>query len=141
MPKKILVVDDDETTVKLVEKLLLSAAFHVITAKDGLEALVKIKKEKPDLLVLDIMMPEVNGYDVCYHLRFNKEFDKLPIVILTSRSQEMPDSIGQRINIEYVAKPVNTKTLLKKIRSLLGQGEHKPSKTKSVIPPEKSKTS
>ena len=119
--KKILVVDDEETTVRLVEKILLSAGYQVITAMDGLEALVKIKNEKPHLVVLDIMMPEVNGYDVCYQLRFNKDFEQVPIVILSSRDQEMADSIGKRINIEYLPKPPHTKSLLEKIKSLLSE--------------------
>ena len=121
MPDKILVVDDDLTTVQLIEGILKKNHYHVVTASDGLEALVKIKKEKPDLVVLDIMMPEINGYDVCYQLRFNKKFDKIPIVILTSRNQEMDDSIGKRINIEYLSKPPNTKLLLEKIEALLSK--------------------
>lgn len=116
---KILIVDDDPSTLKLVEGLLQSKDFKTTTAKDGLGALVKIKTENPDLVILDIMMPEINGYDVCYQLRFNDEFEKLPIILLTKREQELDEQIGKRVNIEYVPKPLDTNLLLSKINSLL----------------------
>ena len=119
MPKKILVVDDDPSTVKLAEKLLQNNGYEVLTAYDGLDALVKIKRDDPDLVVLDVMMPEINGYDVCYQLRFNKDFHKVPIVLLTIRDKELDDKIGLRVNIEYCQKPVDSDVLLKKISSLL----------------------
>ena len=119
MSKKILVVDDEPATRKLVSELLKKQQYEVITANDGLDALNSIKKNHPDLVVLDIMMPEMNGYDVCYELRFNKQFEQLPIILLTKRSKELDDSIGKRVNIEYMSKPINTKLLLEKIESLL----------------------
>ncbi len=121
MSKKILVVDDDASTVKLVGTVLTSHGYVVSTAVDGLDALVKIKNETPDLVVLDIMMPEINGYDVCYQLRFNKDFEKTPIVLITSRPQELDDELGRKSDIEYVPKPVNSKLLLEKIEYLLSK--------------------
>jgi len=117
--KKILVVDDDEGTIRLVTAVLESKGYEVIDAFDGLDALVKIKKDHPDLVVLDVMMPEINGYDVCYQLRFNKDFGKIPIVLLTIRDQELDKTLGQRVNIEYVPKPLDSKLLLKKVAQLL----------------------
>ena len=119
--KRILVVDDDPGIIRLVGSLLTSHGYEVTSAADGLEALVKIKNEKPDLVVLDIMMPEVNGYDVCYQLRFNQEFEQVPIVILTIREQELDESISQKVNIEYIHKPVDSKVLLAKIEGLLSK--------------------
>ncbi len=121
MVKKILVVDDDPVVVHLVESILKSNGYEVDTAADGLDALVKIKKEPPDIVVLDIIMPEINGYDVCCELRFNKEFMQIPIVILTETEQEIEDSIGKRVNIEYLKKPVVAHLLLEKIKYLISK--------------------
>lgn len=118
-PKKILVVDDDAGARLLVEKILRSQQYDVIFAEDGLEALVKIKQERPDLVVLDVMMPEINGYDVCYQLRFNKDFERLPIILLTVRDQELDSMISDRVNIEYIPKPLNSVHLVKKVEELL----------------------
>ena len=119
MSKNILVVDDEPATLKLVESLLSSHDYGVISAKDGLDALLLIQKKKPDLVILDVMMPEINGYDVCYQLRFNQDFEKTPIILLTKRNQEMNEKISKRVNIEYVPKPINSALLLQKISSLL----------------------
>ncbi len=123
MAKTICVVDDDPTITTLVESLLKKQGYNVVCASDGLDALVKIKKEHPDLIILDVMMPEINGYDVCYQLRFNKEFEKVPIILLTSREQEIDDELGKRSGIEYLQKPVNAKVLLEKIVSLLPRAD------------------
>ncbi|MBP9853980.1 MAG: response regulator [Candidatus Omnitrophica bacterium] len=119
MVKKILVVDDDPGTLKLVGALLKSKNFDVLFAEDGLDALVKIQNENPDLVVLDVMLPEINGYDICYQLRFNKAFKKVPIILMTTRDQEMSDKIGQKSNIEYMSKPINSKLLFENLDRLL----------------------
>ena len=119
MANKILVVDDDPGNLRMVEAIVRGHGYEVLGAYDGLDALVKIKEARPDLVVLDIMMPEINGYDVCYQLRFNKDFAKIPIILLTVRDQEIDESIGKRTNIEYIHKPVIANVLLEKIDSLL----------------------
>ncbi len=121
MPQKILVVDDDHGVVRLVSKVLISKGFDVSSVDNGLDALVKIKKEKFDLIVLDVMMPEINGYDVCYQLRFNKDFGHIPIILVTSREKELEDDLAEREDIEYLQKPVDTKLLLEKIGHLLSK--------------------
>ncbi len=85
-----------------------------------MEALVKIKQSLFDVVVLDVMMPEVNGYDVCYHLRFNKDFLHLPIILLTEREQELQADVGARTNIAYLAKPVQIHKLTALIKTVLG---------------------
>ncbi len=119
MSKKILVVDDDPVVIRLVESILKSNGFEVDKAVDGLDALVKIKKDPPDVVVLDIVMPEINGYDVCCELRFNKEFVQIPILILTETEQEIEESIGKRVNIEFLKKPVDSNLLIEKVKYLL----------------------
>lgn len=115
----VLVVDDDPSVVKLLETVLKKQGYAVDTAQDGLDALVKLKHNPPDLVVLDIMLPEINGYDICYHLRFNKDFAQIPILLVTEREQELDDRIGKRINIVYLAKPIKTEDMLAKIKLLL----------------------
>ncbi|MGE0268964.1 MAG: PleD family two-component system response regulator [Candidatus Omnitrophota bacterium] len=119
MTKKILVVDDDPGTLKLVGVLLKSKGFDVLLAEDGLEAMLKIQNEGPDLVVLDVMLPEINGYDICFQLRFNKDYEKIPILLLTKREQEINEMIGQRVNIEYMAKPIDRELFFEKIHQLL----------------------
>ena len=116
-----MIVDDDASTVVLVENILASKGYQTLSAGDGLEALAKIKSERPDLVVLDIMIPEINGYDVCYQLRFNDEFSRLPIILLTKRNKELGEHISQKANIEYVPKPIKPQLLLTKIKQLLSK--------------------
>ena len=119
MAQKILIVDDDPVIVRLIEALLTDNSYDVITADDGLDALVKIKTENPDLVLLDVNLPEINGYDICYQLRFNDEFKRIPIILLTKRRNELGGKVGQRVNIEYVPKPVNPELLFKTVQKLL----------------------
>lgn len=119
MAKKILVVDDDPVVIKLVETMLKNRGFDVDTAVDGLDALAKIKTSDPALIILDVMMPEINGYDVCYQLRFNDDFKRIPIILLTSRARELDKKISDRSNISYISKPVDANLILKEIEVLL----------------------
>ena len=123
MDKKILVVDDDPSSTFLLTSILSAQGFKVSSAGNGLDALVKLKKEKFDLVVLDVMMPEINGYDVCYQLRFNPDYDHIPIILSTSREQELEEKIGKREDIEYLKKPIDTKLLLEKINQLLSKNK------------------
>ena len=113
--KKVLVVDDDPVVIRLVKELLKTQGYVVETAKDGIDAMVVVKKEKPDLIVLDIMMPELNGYDVLRTLKFTDEFKEIPVLLLTAREQELDKRIGEMMGIEYIQKPVNREAFLEKI--------------------------
>jgi len=117
--KKILVVDDDTAVTKLLEGLLSSQGYTVLVAHDGLDGMVQVRKNNPDLIVLDIMMPEINGYDVCRDIKFDQRFKHIPIVVLTSREQELDSRIGQLMGIDYMQKPIDTKLLLEKIQKAL----------------------
>ena len=121
MTKKILSVDDDPSVRRLVQSVLKTHGYEVISASDGLEALVKVKKELPDLIVLDVMMPEVNGYEVCFQLRFNKEFQEIPIILLTSRDEEIDTKLREQTNIEYLQKPLDTQLLIEKVHRMLSK--------------------
>ena len=117
--KKVLVVDDDPGIIKLLQSILAADGFEVATARDGLDAMVQIKNSKPDLIVLDIMMPEINGYDVCRNLKFDSPYKDIPIILLTSRDQEIDPRIGQMIGIDYMQKPVDRTVFLSKVKQAL----------------------
>ena len=83
--RKILVVDDDRSIITLLNNFLSAQGYHVLVAYDGLEGMVQARKEIPDLILLDVMMPEINGYDVCSNLKFDEKLKHIPIIVLTSR--------------------------------------------------------
>lgn len=117
--KKVLVVDDDKSLTKTVEGLLSHNGYAALVAHDGLDAMVKVRNSNPDLIILDIMMPEINGYDVCSNLKFDERFKHIPIIVLTSREQELDARIGQLMGIDYMHKPIDSKILLEKIKTAL----------------------
>jgi DNA-binding response OmpR family regulator len=116
--KKVLVVDDDPVVVRLVKEFLKAQGHVVETAKDGIDAMILVKKELPDLIVLDIMMPELNGYDVLRTLKFTDEYKEIPVLLLTAREQELDKRIGEMMGIEYLQKPVNREAFLEKIKKM-----------------------
>jgi len=115
--KKILVVDDDKAITILLEGLLSKEGYIVSVAYDGLDGMVKVKSIIPDLIILDIMMPEINGYDVCSNLKFDEKFKHIPIIVLTSRQQELDGRIGKLMGIDYMHKPIDSRILLEKIQN------------------------
>src|ERR1700690_4224815 len=117
--RKILVVDDDKAVTALLDGLLSGQGYKVLLANDGLDGMVQVKKNIPDLIILDIMMPEANGYDVCSNLKFDDMFKHIPIIVLTSREQELDPRIGQLMGIDYMHKPIDSKILLGKIQNIL----------------------
>jgi len=117
--KKILVVDDDKTVTTLLESLLSGQGYKVLAANDGLDGMVQVRKNMPDLIILDIMMPELNGYDVCSNLKFDEKFKHIPIIVLTSREQELASGISRLMGISYMHKPIDSKILLEKIQTVL----------------------
>ena len=116
--KKVLVVDDDPVVVRLVKEFLKTQGYLVETAKDGIDAMILVKKEIPDLIVLDIMMPELNGYDVLRTLKFTDEYKEIPVLLLTAREQELDTRIGEMMGIEYLQKPVNREAFLEKVKKM-----------------------
>ena len=117
--KKILVVDDDRAITTLLQGLLTSNGYEVIVAYDGLDGMVQVKKVIPDLIILDIMMPEINGYDVCRDLKFDAKYKHITIILLTSRDRELDPRIGQLMGIDYMHKPIDSKLLLEKVQKVI----------------------
>ena len=120
MPKKILITDDSPTIVAMIKDLLESAGYSVVTASDGQEALEKAKIEKPDLIILDLMLPKIDGYKVCAMLKFDKNYSKIPIIILTARAGESDKELGAEVHADaYVKKPFDPDTFLVKVKELI----------------------
>jgi DNA-binding response OmpR family regulator len=118
--KRILVVDDEEDMLKLVKMYLAHHRYEVITAKDGQEGLEKAKSEKPDLIVLDLMLPKINGYKVCGLLKKDARYAKTPVILFTARAQGKDKQLGQQVGADaYITKPLEPEVLLAKINELL----------------------
>jgi Response regulators consisting of a CheY-like receiver domain and a winged-helix DNA-binding domain len=120
--KKILIVDDEPDIITTIEMMLESSNYTTITAQDGQEALEKVEKHSPDLLVLDINMPKVDGYTVFKKLRADPKFRDIPIIILTANTEygDVKKCITEGVEA-YLTKPFKTETLLGLMKGLLGE--------------------
>lgn len=124
MAKRILVVDDEPKVVTVIQRRLESAGYDVLAAYDGIEALSKARSENPDLIILDLILPKLNGYQVCAILKRDKSYKPIPILMLTARSQEEDIEEGMRVGAdEYITKPFKNEVLLAKIEELLSKAE------------------
>lgn len=120
MAKKILVADDSPTIVAMIKDVLTEAGYDTIEAPDGQTALEKAKKEKPDLIILDLMLPKIDGYKVCAMLKFDRLYEKIPVIILTARGGESDKEMGKEVRANsYITKPFEPQDLLDKIKKLL----------------------
>ena len=118
-PIKILIADDEPDIIEIISFHLEKAGYLVASAKDGSEAIEKAKQFQPDCIILDIMMPKRNGFEVCEYLRFNKEFDKTFIVLLTALNDEASHIKGLELGgDDFVNKPISPKVLVSRINAL-----------------------
>lgn len=116
MPK-ILVVDDEPAIVELAQLYLHKDGFETVSAADGIEALVQVKQHQPDLVVLDLMLPGLDGWEVCKRLRSETN---IPIIMLTARSDDVDKIVGLELGADdYVAKPFNPRELVARVRAIL----------------------
>ena len=122
--KKILVVEDEPEIAQLVTHYLEKEGFRTVTALNGFEAIKKVKEDKPDLLVLDLMLPELDGLEVCKRLRSTPNTAMLPIIMLTAKAEESDTIVGLELGADdYVTKPFSPKTLVARIKSLFRRVE------------------
>lgn len=117
MPAKILVVDDEPPIVNVLSYNLKRANYEVITASDGKQALEQARHEQPDLIILDLMLPEVDGLDVCRILRRERD---VPIIVLTARDEEIDRVVGLELGADdYVVKPFSMRELMARVKNIL----------------------
>jgi two-component system phosphate regulon response regulator PhoB len=120
MKTKILVVDDEPDALELIEFNLKGAGYSVVTADDGEEALKKARSAKPDLVVLDVMLPEVDGLEVCKILRREPDTARIPIIMLTAKAAEIDRVLGLELGADdYLTKPFSPRELLLRVKALL----------------------
>ena len=118
--KKILLVDDECELVEMIKFRLEAGGYSVITAYNGQEALNKARQEKPDLIILDLMLPKIDGYKVCRMLKFDEKYRHIPIILFTARAQETDRDMGKEVGADaYIVKPFEPQELMGKIGELL----------------------
>ena len=121
--KRILLVEDERDLVETMIFQLEAAGYEIIVAYDGLDGLDKAKKEKVDLMILDLMLPKMDGYKVCALLKKDSRYSKMPIMLFSARAQESDLKMGEEAGANaYVIKPFDSKALLVKIKELLSAG-------------------
>lgn len=120
MKNRILVVDDDPEVIRLLTARLVNSGYDVSSASNGLEAMEKIKKRRPDLIVLDVMMPQMDGFNVCSCLKEDESLKDIPVLFLTGLGQikDMKRAIEAKANA-YIVKPFDSEELLETIERLI----------------------
>jgi two-component system phosphate regulon response regulator PhoB len=123
---KILIVDDEPETVEIVEFNLKQAGFGVVSASDGGEALKKAKSAAPALIVLDLMLPEIDGMEVCKSLRRDPVTANIPVIMLTAKATELDRVLGLELGADdYLTKPFSPRELVLRVKKLLERGQPK----------------
>jgi len=119
--KKILLVDDSTTMIMMERMALAGGGYQLLAARDGEEALKAVRDQKPDLILLDVVMPQMDGFEVCRRLRSDGSTRDIPIIIVSTRGEEGNIEKGFDSGCtDYVLKPLNGMELLTKVKSLLG---------------------
>lgn len=117
---KILIIDDEVDLVETIRFPLELDGYQVLAASNGEEGLHLARKEKPDLIILDLMLPKIDGYKICRFLKFDEKYKHIPIIMLTARSQEKDRLLGQETGAdEYITKPFDLDDLVNKIKKYL----------------------
>jgi two-component system, OmpR family, phosphate regulon response regulator PhoB len=120
MKKRILLIEDEQDIITTLTFRLESEGYDVTTAMDGEDGLDKVKKENPDLILLDLMLPKMNGYKVCVLLKSDSKFKDIPIIIFTARAEEADRKKSEESGADaYITKPFEPPILLGKIKELL----------------------
>ena len=121
--KKILLVDDSNTILMMEKFILANGPYDLITANDGEQAVKKAAEEQPDLILLDVIMPRMGGFEACRLIRHSESTKTIPIIMVTTRGEASNVEAGWANGCtDYVTKPINSLELLAKVRDLLGIG-------------------
>jgi DNA-binding response OmpR family regulator len=122
--KKILLVDDSATTLMMEQMVLRGQAYQIVTAKNGREAVAAAAAERPDLILLDVVMPEMNGFEACRNIRKDAASRNVPIIMVTTKGEEHNVETGFQSGCsDYITKPINGAELLTKVRTWLEGAE------------------
>ena len=122
MTKKVLIVDDEENIVISMEFLVKQAGYALQIARDGEEALARVTSFAPDLILLDVMMPKINGFEVCRRIRENPAWQEIKIIMLTAKGREVEVTKGLALGANaYIIKPFSTKELMAEVKRTLGE--------------------
>jgi len=133
MPQRILVVDDDREIVRLTRAYLEQSGYQVLVAYDGETALHILRREKPDLVILDLMLPDRHGYDVTRTVRGDATLAAMPIIMLTARVDDQDKIVGLELGADdYVTKPFNPAELMARIRAILRRAQGEPALPKMI---------
>ncbi|HEY7533878.1 MAG TPA: response regulator transcription factor [Nitrospiraceae bacterium] len=125
--KKILIIEDEQDILQLVKLYVEKEGFRTVTATTGTEGIKQVKQEKPDLVILDLMLPELDGIEICKRLRSAPETATLPIIMLTAKAEESDTVIGLELGADdYVTKPFSPKALMARVKALFRRLERKP---------------
>ena len=122
--KRILLVEDEKDMIYAVTMQLEANGYEVIVACDGQVALQKARREKPDLIILDIMLPKLDGFKVCRMLKFDEKYKDIPVIMFTAKVLDSDKKMGKEVGADvYITKPFEPEVLLSKIRELLEKGD------------------
>jgi CheY-like chemotaxis protein len=120
-PRKILIVDDSETMLKVAQMMLAKEPYEVVIARDGAEGVARALETNPDLILMDVMMPNMTGFEALRALRNNSQTRTVPIVMVTTQAEAESIETGYVIGCnDYIVKPVDSVELIAKVRNLLG---------------------
>ena len=120
---RILVVDDEIYIVHILDFSLGMEGYEVVTALDGEQALEKARSEKPDLIVLDIMMPKLDGYETCKRLKADPATKEVPVILLSAKGRNVDQKVGFEVGADdYITKPFSPRKLVERINAILGHG-------------------
>lgn len=120
MNHKILIVDDEPNIVLSLEFLMQQSGYQVVVARDGAEAMEQMAGFRPDLVLLDVMLPQINGFELCQKIRQNSDWDAVKVVMLSAKGRESEVSKGLALGADaYVTKPFSTRELVERVATLL----------------------
>jgi CheY-like chemotaxis protein len=120
--KKILLVDDSATILMMERTILMRGPYDIVTASDGEQGVAKALAEKPDLILMDVIMPRMNGFEACRRIREEEGLRATPIIMVTTRGEETNVEMGFQAGCsDYVTKPINAVELMTKLKSYLGE--------------------
>jgi len=119
--KRILIIDDEPDLLTALKTRFEAAGYEVLVAQDGAKGLEMARKEKPDLIILDLMIPKINGFRVCRLIKFDETYKHIPIIILTVKAEEEDKNLGMEVGADYyMTKPFDEKVLLQTVKNYVG---------------------